>query len=328
MRTIIRSSEFKEQAIIKEFPENFAADHGFSETVYQTNLEGYTGDTREILLNGICIEHRNIHHENALQLEVHHDFPFFKMHFELKGFSGYASKSKGSRDVTIFDGCHQLFYFPEVKGRLQYAAQQRFTLEIKLTRSFLEKMMGPELAPLGAFGKGLQDNQPVLIGGRSLPIQPAMRNVIYEILHCPYRDMLKKVYLEAKVTELLLMQLAQLEAHREEAPRSVLKSGDAERIRHVKELIEENIQEPCSLIELASRAGLNDFKLKKGFKEMFGNTVFGYMNHVRMEKARLMLLEGRQSIADISFVVGYKNPQHFTAAFKKHFGYLPSDLKC
>ncbi|WP_256441273.1 helix-turn-helix transcriptional regulator [Chitinophaga sp. HK235] len=71
----------------------------------------------------------------------------------------------------------------------------------------------------------------------------------------------------------------------------------------------------------------NDFKLKKGFKEMFGNTVFGYMNQVRMEKAKLLLLEGKNSIADISFTVGYKNPQHFTAAFKKHFGYLPSELK-
>lgn len=327
MRTILRSSEWKENMIVREFPDNFAAAGGLTETLYESDLEGFRGSTREILLNGICIEHRNIHHDKILELEVSHDFPFFKMHFELKGFSDYTGNNKGSRNVTIFDGCHQLFFFPEVKGKLQYAATQRFTLEIKLTRAFLERVMGPELLPLGDFGEGLQKGQPVLIGNKSLPILPAMRNVIYEILHCPYADMLRKVYLEAKVTELLLMQLAQLGADRPAEPRSVLRNGDAERLLHVKTLIEENLQEPCSLITLANKAGLNDFKLKKGFKELFGNTVFGYMNEVRMEKARQQLLEGQSSVADISFMVGYKNPQHFTAAFKKYFGYLPSELK-
>lgn len=328
MRTILKSADFKDLVIVKEFPDQFGRQNDLLETIYQTDMEGFDGQTREILLNGICIEHRNIHHDKALQIEVQHDFPFFKMHFELKGYSNFESGSKGSKNVTITEGCHQLFFFPEVKGKLQYTAQRRYTLEIKLTMDFLNKIMGEDLSLLGALGVGLLDSQPVMIGGKSLPILPAMRQVIHDILHCPFHALMKKVYLEAKVTELLIMQLSQFDQQQADEPsRSVLRSGDAERILFVKQLIEDNIQEPCTLLELAGKAGLNDFKLKKGFKEMFGNTVFGYMSHVRMDRAKTLLLEGQHSIAEVSFLVGYKNPQHFTAAFKKSFGYLPSELK-
>ena len=87
------------------------------------------------------------------------------------------------------------------------------------------------------------------------------------------------------------------------------------------------MQSPCSLIELVELSGLNDFKLKRGFKELFGTTVFGYLFDLRIERAQEMLREGKQSIAEISFHIGYKNPQHFTAAFKRKFGYLPSEIK-
>jgi len=55
--------------------------------------------------------------------------------------------------------------------------------------------------------------------------------------------------------------------------------------------------------------------------------VFGYLLEERMKLGKRLLLEGRTSIADVATEVGYKNATHFTAAFKRYFGYLPSDLK-
>ncbi len=313
--------------MVRDFPENFTPVSGLEETVLEAEINGFTGFTREILLNGICIEHRDIDHSQPLEILVEHDYPFFKMHFELKGFSGYTRKTKGSHNVTIEEGSHQLFFFPEVKGSLHYNACRRYTLEIKLALPYVTNLFMKDLSILGNFGKAIHCMQPFLVASKCLPILPAMKKVIYEILHCPYCGVLRKIHLEAKVNELLLLQLSQVNEAEELKDTSILKNGDRERIYYVRELIERNIQEPCSILELAEKAGINDFKLKKGFKEIFSTTVFGYMTDVRMEKARNLLVEGKQSIADISFEIGYKNPQHFTAAFKRKFGYLPSALR-
>lgn len=78
-------------------------------------------------------------------------------------------------------------------------------------------------------------------------------------------------------------------------------------------------------MELAHKCGLNDFKLKSGFKQLYGNTVFGYLGNLRMEVA-LRLLKEQKSVRLVAEEIGYKNPQHFTAAFKKKYGVLPSQV--
>lgn len=327
MRTILKSKELTNGFVVRDYAENFAPNARLFEKKYGSEIKGINGDTTEWMLNGICIEHRDQTADHSFEIDVQHDFPFFKMHFEMKGYSDYLPQNKGSKSVVIEEGRHQVFYFPEVKGRLRYAPGQRYTLEIKLTQTYFEKFFGEDLSNLGRMGTCYIANQPGTLGENSLEILPKMKPVIHEIINCPFAGPLRKVFLETKVTELLLMQLQQIEQSPAPEPESVLRSGDVERLHHVKDLIHLNLQEPCSLLELSQKAGLNDFKLKKGFKELFGNTVFGYMTEVRMEKAKQMLLTGNHSIADISFTVGYKNPQHFTAAFKRRYGFLPRDIK-
>lgn len=327
MKTILKSKDLEEQTIIIQYPHEFRAEEGLLERVYYNDSKFARGFNNETILDGIRIQHRDILHEQPVSIEVQHDFPFFKMHFELKGHSSFGQNGGGCLPVDIADGHHRIFYFPEVKGLLYYPERHRYTMEINLSLPFLQKLFGEEMIPLRELATGICEERPVVMGQQGLPILPHMKTVIYEIIQCPYAGLLKKVYLEAKVAELLVMQLEQYGNLPEKENKTVLRAGDEERFRYVQELISKNIQEPCSLLELAQKAGLNEFKLKKGFKELFGNTVFGYMTDLRMEKARNLLLESRLSIAEISFIVGYKNPQHFTAAFKRKFGFLPRELK-
>jgi AraC-like DNA-binding protein len=106
-----------------------------------------------------------------------------------------------------------------------------------------------------------------------------------------------------------------------------MKEEDVAKILLAKAIVEHNIQKPYSIIELSRKAGLNDYKLKKGFKEIIGYTVFGYLNHIRMEKAYKLLYNEKKSVNEVSFLVGYKNSQHFITAFKKKFNILPGSLK-
>src|SRR5690606_37044299 len=102
-----------------------------------------------------------------------------------------------------------------------------------------------------------------------------------------------------------------------------LNDQDFEKLQAAKEYIDQNIAENYTLIELAHRVGLNDFKLKKGFKEDFGSTVFTYRHSIRMKKAKEMLQLGYQ-VNEVSEEIGYKHSHHFSAAFKAYFNLLPS----
>ena len=133
------------------------------------------------------------------------------------------------------------------------------------------------------------------------------------------------IYVEAKVLELLSLELEQLETLSGQSRNLLWKEQDQDRIRQAKAIIEQNLISPCSLIELAHKVGLNDFKLKKGFREVLGTTVFGYLYDLRMEKAATLLKEGKL-VRHVAYEVGYKNAHHFTVAFKKKFGYLPSKV--
>ncbi|WP_185287953.1 AraC family transcriptional regulator [Chryseobacterium lactis] len=88
-----------------------------------------------------------------------------------------------------------------------------------------------------------------------------------------------------------------------------------------------NLNQNCSLIDLAHQVDTNEFTLKKGFKELFGTTVFNFWSDTKMEQAKKMLLEGDLNINEISELVGYKNPRHFSTAFKRKYHVIPSQLK-
>jgi AraC-like DNA-binding protein len=157
------------------------------------------------------------------------------------------------------------------------------------------------------------------------PITAQMSQVIQGIMDNMGKKGRHHIYAEAKVLELLSLELEQLETLSGQPGNQLWKEQDQDRIRQAKMIIEQNLINPCSLIELAHKVGLNDFKLKKGFREVLGTTVFGYLYDLRMNKATLLLKEGKL-VRDVAYEVGYKNAHHFTVAFKKKFGYLPSKV--
>lgn len=152
-----------------------------------------------------------------------------------------------------------------------------------------------------------------------------MNDIISTITKYAENNTLHPILMTAKMLELLFLGMEQFKPTGK-TDTSSIKSNDLEKLNLAKKLVAENLQNPYSLIELSRKVGLNDFKLKKGFKEAFGNTVFGHLLELRMEKAKNMLLSPTQSVSEVAHAVGYKNAHHFTVAFKKKFGYLPSKI--
>ena len=160
---------------------------------------------------------------------------------------------------------------------------------------------------------------------RSGTMVPSMQIAVCQMLNCPYQGLTKRLFLESKAVELIALQLEQSVFGNNGAKISqALRPADIERIHEAKNIIVHNMQKPPSLLELARQVGLNDFKLKKGFRQVFGKTVFGYLHEHRMEQSRQLLEEGKMNVKEVSYVIGYMNSHSFSDAFKKQFGVRPS----
>ena len=78
--------------------------------------------------------------------------------------------------------------------------------------------------------------------------------------------------------------------------------------------------------ELSRKVAINECYLKKGFKEMYGTTIFDFFQSQRMEHAKYLLYEKGLTVTDVSASLGYSSISHFSTAFKKHTGIKPCEL--
>jgi AraC-like DNA-binding protein len=156
-----------------------------------------------------------------------------------------------------------------------------------------------------------------------LALPPEMLGVLSAVQHCRFGGMTRLLYLEGKVLELFSLQLEQIASAKPPSGDRISR-GDAEKLHAVREFIAANYLLPLSLTGLSVQFGLNEFKLKKGYKILFGTTVFGHIHSLRMGKAKALLAEGRLNVSEVSDLIGYGNVPAFSAAFRKCFGYPPS----
>jgi len=158
-----------------------------------------------------------------------------------------------------------------------------------------------------------------------IDVTPAMQAALWQILQCPYQGLTRSLYLEAKSIELIALYLDS--AQPQSSPKSPISRDDRDRLQFAREILLQRLADPPSLVELARLAGLNDYKLKAGFRQVFGTTVFGYLRQQRLEKARQLLQAQEISVIEAAAAVGYSSQGHFASAFRKQFGINPKDLR-
>ncbi|MGG6269517.1 helix-turn-helix transcriptional regulator [Leptolyngbya sp. AN03gr2] len=165
--------------------------------------------------------------------------------------------------------------------------------------------------------------QPYYYQGSMTPMSQA---VVHQILNCPHHGIIKRLYLESKTLELMMLQFSQFqESDRVTSQKTFLRSDDIDRIYHARDILIENLHNPPSLLELARQVAVNDYKLKQGFRQVFGTTVFGYLHDYRLEKARFLLQTCELSITEVVHQVGFVDRSYFASAFRKKFGLNPSE---
>ena len=154
-------------------------------------------------------------------------------------------------------------------------------------------------------------------------ITPSMAVVLSQILSSNIHESMKALYLKGKVYELLSLYFNKNEDTDIEQCPFLIDEGNVRKIRLAKEIILNNMSEPPSLQELSEEIGLSLNKLKEGFKQLYGDTVFGYLLDHKMEEARRMLASTNYNVNEVGLRIGYSTSSHFIAAFKKKYGTTP-----
>ena len=154
-------------------------------------------------------------------------------------------------------------------------------------------------------------------------IPPSMAVVLSQILSANVHPSMQALYLKGKAYELLSLYFNKSEdANSEQCP-FLVDEENVRKIRQAKEIILTNMAEPPSLQALSDEIDLSLSKLKEGFKQLYGDTVYGYLLSHKMEEARRMLESGKHNVNEVGLKIGYSTASHFIAAFKKKYGTTP-----
>lgn len=156
------------------------------------------------------------------------------------------------------------------------------------------------------------------------PMTPALFRLLDEIAGCDAGPASRQLFLEAKGLE-LLAALVDAVQEDERAASPHLSQHDIDHLEAARRALLAQLADPPSLPELARCAGLNEAKLKAGFRRLFGCPVYVYLRSFRMEEALRLLRARRHGVTEVALRVGYANPSKFAAAFRKQFGMAPSE---
>ncbi len=160
------------------------------------------------------------------------------------------------------------------------------------------------------------------------PVCGRKRNVLDSLINHSYDGSLENIYVNAKIHELLLYSIECLVDEKEQGFSCKFLSNDLDRekILNARDILLKHIGDPITIKELSRKVAINECYLKKGFKEIFGTTIFDFYQQQRMEHAKYLLYEKGLSVTDVSALLGYSSISHFSTAFKKHTGLKPCEL--
>lgn len=248
------------------------------------------------------------------------------MCFSLLGNSTFSDGTSPGQ-VAFSDRQHNTLYSHTVKPKLIFGKSELKLVLIRLSRKAFFEISGTEHKALQEFQESMSQNVPVALFPRNQEISFLMHTCIGSMLHCTYEDSLKKIFLFSKVAELIVLQLESLKPEHGLKTPYLKTEYDKERIWYAREYLLKNMANPPSLKQLARVSGINEFKLKKGFKELFQQTAYEYLSDVRLEIAKNDLLEHKKTVSQIAFELGYSSLQHFSNAFKRKYGLSPGQVK-
>lgn len=270
------------------------------------------------LEKGFYVLHFQNESKDIVNFEREIDSTFIQMHFCLRGNSKFLFNT-GDYTFDVLDNRSILLYNPQRTLPINLEIQPKTTLvslliSIEKFHSLFSKESEhiPFLSSENSNRKFYDDTE----------IKPTVSIVLQQIINSNINSSIRELYVKGKIYELLSLHFKEENTNTEYCP-FLVDEENVLKIRKAKDIIISRMAEPPSLQELATGVGLNLKKLKEGFKQIYGATVYSFLLDYKMEHARKLLESNLYNVNEVGLQVGYSTASHFIAAFKKKFGTTP-----
>jgi AraC-like DNA-binding protein len=242
-----------------------------------------------------------------------------QFHFGLKG-KGKFIFNQGGYAIDLNEEKSMLFYNPQKELPLHLELQPNsWVISIVISIKKFHGLFSNEAEHIPFLSEENKDRKYY----KETNISPSMAIVLNQLFHYHLNPSIKNLYYKGKAYELLSLYFNRSEdANVEQCP-FLIDEENVLKIRKAKEIVLENMAEPPTLEVLSEQVGLSLKKLKLGFKQIYGDTVYGFLFDYKMEYARQLLDSGSYNVNEVGLKIGYSTASHFIAAFKKKFGITP-----
>lgn len=228
-------------------------------------------------------------------------------------------------DQTLSGQHNNLLYTRELDLEVENQSNELETLGVRMSPGFFLSLASYGNPALQRFADQVAAEKACILSPEWHINHLKLQQVFAEIIDCRLHGGLRDLFLLSKTLELLVLVADQ----RSENPVGtfVKTPQDRDKLIQAQAILNQQVDQPPTIPELARKVGLNEYKLKKGFKELFGTTMFGFVHQKRMGLARKLLLDTNLSAKEIAYQAGYSSPQHFSRAFKAEFGQSPDRMR-
>jgi AraC family transcriptional activator of pyochelin receptor len=276
-------------------------------------------------VHGLRLTHAVARYDDRRERTGNSDEEVVRLHFSLRGeyAVGYPALS---RRFDRLGPHHSVFYARPFELRFVNATPVLETFGIAIpVPQFIEYTYGAS-DDVSRFCEDTMSGRASFLFEPSAALSSGMESTIRRMLGSRHDGALEKLFLFSQSIELLVQLLARIPG-KEGPSRFVATKAERDKLFAAREFVDKKLTDPPALRDVARAVGLNEYKLKRGFRELFGTTVFSYLSRERLELAKRMLLDTDQTAREVAFALGYATPQHFSAAFKKRFGVSPKSMR-
>ncbi len=258
--------------------------------------------------------------ENNFQIlnkEVQSDY--IQFHFCLKGLSKFVF-NEGTYTLNILEENSLLLYNPQKELPINLEiGPNSWVVSVLISIKKFHSLFSQEADYISFLNDDNKEKKYYKDG----EISPSMAIVLNQLINYNLNQSIKNLYFKGKAYEILSLYFNRNEDTNIEQCPFLVDETNVTKLRRAKDIIISKMAEPPSLQELADEVGLSLKKLKEGFKQIYGDTVFGFLVEHKMEFARKMLEAGVNNVNEVGLKVGYSTSSHFIAAFKKKYGTTP-----
>lgn len=247
------------------------------------------------------------------------DSSYVQFHFFLKG-SGKFVFNEGRYALEVNEESSLLLYNPKLDLPMNLElGPNSWAVSVLMTLRKFHSLFSKEADTIPFLGMENRDKKYYA----QEKVSPAVAVILSQIMNYNLHPSIKELYIKGKVYELLSLYFNRsADADVEQCP-FLADEDNVRRIKKAKEIVISRMAEPPSLQELSDEIGLSLKKLKEGFKQIYGDTVYGFLFDYKMDFARKMLESGQHNVNEVGLRVGYSTASHFIAAFRKRYGTTP-----